>query len=122
MIALAVRRPARRRYSQPMLGALGIVAILAAQPSVAVRSPYLDAVRRYRNCAVIQTNSSVFFQEFLDDCNHNLFMDSNLGRSAFAWGAGAVLARLQDNFSKRELKKILEEFSQFTDAYLEKSR
>jgi tetratricopeptide (TPR) repeat protein len=26
---------------------LGIVAILAAQPSVAVRSPYLDAVRRY---------------------------------------------------------------------------
>jgi tetratricopeptide (TPR) repeat protein len=30
-----------------MLGALGIVAILAAQPSVAVRSPYLDAVRRY---------------------------------------------------------------------------
>ena len=30
-----------------MLGALGIVAVLAAQPSVAVRSPYLDAVRRY---------------------------------------------------------------------------
>jgi tetratricopeptide (TPR) repeat protein len=30
-----------------MLGILGIVAILAAQPSVAVRSPYLDAVRRY---------------------------------------------------------------------------
>jgi tetratricopeptide (TPR) repeat protein len=30
-----------------MLAALGIVAVLAAQPSVAVRSPYLDAVRRY---------------------------------------------------------------------------
>jgi tetratricopeptide (TPR) repeat protein len=30
-----------------MLGALGIVAVLTAQPSVAVRSPYLDAVRRY---------------------------------------------------------------------------
>jgi len=30
-----------------MLAALGIVALLAAQPSVAVRSPYLEAVRRY---------------------------------------------------------------------------
>ena len=30
-----------------MLATLGIVAILAAQPSVTVRSPYLDAVRRY---------------------------------------------------------------------------
>jgi tetratricopeptide (TPR) repeat protein len=30
-----------------MLAALGVVAVLAAQPSVAVRSPYLDAVRRY---------------------------------------------------------------------------
>ena len=30
-----------------MLVALGIVAVLAAQPSVMVRSPYLDAVRRY---------------------------------------------------------------------------
>ena len=30
-----------------MLAALGFVAVLAAQPSVAVRSPYLEAVRRY---------------------------------------------------------------------------
>jgi hypothetical protein len=30
-----------------MLAALGLVAILAAQPAAAVRSPYLDAVRRY---------------------------------------------------------------------------
>jgi tetratricopeptide (TPR) repeat protein len=30
-----------------MLATLGIVVVLAAQPSVAVRSPYLDAVRRY---------------------------------------------------------------------------
>ena len=30
-----------------MLVTLGIVAVLAAQPSVAIRSPYLDAVRRY---------------------------------------------------------------------------
>jgi tetratricopeptide (TPR) repeat protein len=30
-----------------MLAVLGIVAVLAAQPSVAVHSPYLDAVRRY---------------------------------------------------------------------------
>ncbi len=30
-----------------MLVTLGIVAVLAAQPSVAIRSPYLDAVRLY---------------------------------------------------------------------------
>jgi len=30
-----------------MLAALGVVAILAAQPAATVRSPYLDAVRRY---------------------------------------------------------------------------
>jgi len=30
-----------------MLATLGILAVLAAQPSVAIRSPYLDAVRRY---------------------------------------------------------------------------
>jgi tetratricopeptide (TPR) repeat protein len=30
-----------------MLAVLGIVAVLAAQPAVAVHSPYLDAVRRY---------------------------------------------------------------------------
>jgi tetratricopeptide (TPR) repeat protein len=30
-----------------MLAALGLVAVLAAQPTVAIRSPYLDAVRRY---------------------------------------------------------------------------
>jgi tetratricopeptide (TPR) repeat protein len=30
-----------------MLAVLGIVAVLAAQPSVAIRSPYLDAVRLY---------------------------------------------------------------------------
>ena len=30
-----------------MLAALGLVAVLAAQPAATVRSPYLDAVRRY---------------------------------------------------------------------------
>jgi tetratricopeptide (TPR) repeat protein len=30
-----------------MVAALGLVAVLAAQPSVAIRSPYLEAVRRY---------------------------------------------------------------------------
>ena len=58
------------------------------------------------------------WQEFLSGCRHNLFMNSNLGRSAFAAGAAAVIVRLQGDCSKRELKKILGEFREFTAAYM----
>ena len=42
-----VRRLAGPTLFSAMLATLGLVAVLAAQPAAAVRSPYLDAVRRY---------------------------------------------------------------------------
>ena len=42
-----VRRLARPTLFSAMLATLGLAAVLAAQPAATVRSPYLDAVRRY---------------------------------------------------------------------------
>jgi hypothetical protein len=61
------------------------------------------------------------WQEILGGYKGNMFLDSPMGKSAFAAGAACVIGALLENFTKKELNKIRQEFTDFTAAYMEAS-
>jgi hypothetical protein len=61
------------------------------------------------------------WQEILAGYNGNMFLNSAMGKSAFAAGAACVIGALLENFTKRELNKLRQEFTDFTAAYMEAS-
>jgi hypothetical protein len=62
------------------------------------------------------------FQDLLDSYNHNMLIDSPMGRSVFAWGASTALMPLQDRFTKAELERVAASFEAFMKEYMTQSR